>query len=83
MKTITIRDLRQRWPEAEAMLEREKELVVTRDGKPVAKLVRVAASRVRRKRFDPERHARWQRTVNGPRTVRWVDEFLLADRNAR
>lgn len=83
MKTITVRDLRQRWPEAEAMLEREKELVVTRDGKPVAKLVRFRQAEPGRKRFDPKRHARRQRVVHGPKTVRWVDEFLLADRNAR
>lgn len=65
------------------MLEREKELVITRDGKPVAKLVRFREAETRRQRFDPKRHARWQRAVNGPHTVRWVDEFLLADRNAR
>ena len=39
MKTISVRDLRQRWPEAEARLQVEKEIVITRDAKPVAKLV--------------------------------------------
>jgi antitoxin (DNA-binding transcriptional repressor) of toxin-antitoxin stability system len=43
MKTITIRDLRQRWPEAEAALQVEDEIRITRDSKSVAKLVRVAA----------------------------------------
>jgi antitoxin (DNA-binding transcriptional repressor) of toxin-antitoxin stability system len=80
MKTITVRDLRQHWPEAEKMLERERELVVTRDGKPVAKLVRFRERPARRKRFDAEQHAAWQRRVNGPGTVRWVDEFLIAER---
>src|SRR5712664_1033259 len=65
MKTITVRDLRQRWPRAEAMLEREKEITVTRDGKPVAKLVRVREVEAARKRFDPRRHARWQAKVSG------------------
>jgi antitoxin (DNA-binding transcriptional repressor) of toxin-antitoxin stability system len=83
MKTITVRDLRQRWPAAEAMLDREKELLVTRDGKPVAKLVRFREAEPRRKRFDAAEHARWQRATNRGRTVRWVDEFLLADRDAR
>jgi antitoxin (DNA-binding transcriptional repressor) of toxin-antitoxin stability system len=83
VKTITVRDLRQRWPKAESMLEREKELVVTRDGKPVAKLVRVREARAARKRFDPRAHARWQVRVSGRRTVRWVEEFLFADRQAR
>ena len=72
MKTITVRDLRQRWPRAEAMLEREKEIVVTRDGKPVAKLVRVREARAARRRFDPRGHARWQARVSGGRTVRWI-----------
>jgi antitoxin (DNA-binding transcriptional repressor) of toxin-antitoxin stability system len=31
MRTITIRDLRQRWPEAEAALQAEEEIIVTRD----------------------------------------------------
>jgi len=29
MKTISVRDLRQRWPEAEARLQVEKEIVIT------------------------------------------------------
>ena len=82
MKTITVRDLRQRWPKAEAMLEREKEITVTRDGKPVAKLVRVRQTSEARKRFDPEQHARWQAKASGRKTVRWVDAFLRADREA-
>ena len=36
MKTITIRDLRQRWPDAEAALKVEDEILITRDAKPVA-----------------------------------------------
>src|SRR5205809_19688 len=83
MKTITVRDLRQRWPRAEALLEREKEIIVTRDGKPVAKLVRVREVGAARKRFDPRGHARWQAKVSGRRTVRWVEEFLIPDRQAR
>ncbi|MGH7264481.1 MAG: type II toxin-antitoxin system Phd/YefM family antitoxin [Candidatus Rokuibacteriota bacterium] len=83
MKAITVRDLRQRWPRAEAMLEREREIVVTRDGKPVARLVRVRETGGRRKRFDARRHARWQRAANRRQPVGWVDEFLIADRQAR
>lgn len=43
--------------------------------------VRSGESQPARKRFDPEEHARWQRAVNGRRVVRWVDEFLITDRN--
>lgn len=39
MKTMSVRDIRQRWPEAESALEHEDEIIVTRDGKPVARLV--------------------------------------------
>lgn len=70
MKTITIRDLRQRWPEAEAALQIEDEILITRDSKPVAKLVRVAPEGPRRSRWNPEEHARWQRKVSGGKLSR-------------
>ncbi len=35
------------------------------------------------KRFDPDKHAAWQARVGGRRVVRWVDEFLARDREAR
>jgi antitoxin (DNA-binding transcriptional repressor) of toxin-antitoxin stability system len=65
MKTMTIRDLRQRWPEAEAALKIESEILITRDSKPVAKLVCIADSGVRRPRWDAVEHARWQKKVAG------------------
>jgi antitoxin (DNA-binding transcriptional repressor) of toxin-antitoxin stability system len=65
MKTITIRDLRQRWPEAEAALEVEEEILITRDSKPVAKLVRVSTKAGQRPRWNPQEHARWQERVSG------------------
>jgi len=82
MKTITIRDLRQRWPEAEAALQLENEILITRDSKPVAKLVRVAAEGPTRSRWDPEEHARWQREVSGGRFSR-SDPALAATRAER
>jgi antitoxin (DNA-binding transcriptional repressor) of toxin-antitoxin stability system len=83
MKTITIRDLRQRWPEAEAALQFEEEILITRDAKPVAKLVRVSPEEPRRKRWDPEQHMRWMKKVWGNKQVRLVDKYLLADRADR
>lgn len=65
MKTITIRDLRQRWPEAEAALQIENEILITRDSRPVAKLVRVAQPKVKRKRWDPEAHKKWLKKMWG------------------
>jgi antitoxin (DNA-binding transcriptional repressor) of toxin-antitoxin stability system len=82
MKTITIRDLRQRWPEAEAALEVENEILITRDSKPVAKLVRVEPEKDNRPWWDPVAHARWQRKVSGGKISR-SDEALARDRADR
>lgn len=83
MKTITIRDLRQRWPEAEAALQVEEEILITRDSKPVAKLVRVAEKISKRKRWNPEEHKKWIKKVWGNKQVRLVDKYLQADRKDR
>ncbi len=83
MKTITIRDLRQRWPEAEKSLQAENELLVTRDGEPVAKLVRVVRGKPKRKRWNPEEHMRWLKKVWSNKQVRLVDKYLRADREDR
>ncbi len=65
------------------MLETEGEILITRDAKPVARLVRFVEPRRPRKRFVPAKHAAWQARVGGKRPVRWVDEFLARDRRAR
>ena len=83
MKTISVRDLRQRWPEAEARLRIEKEIVITRDAKPVARLVRIDERPAPRKRFDPAAHARWQRRIAGGRVSRWVDRAVREAREDR
>jgi len=83
MKTITIRDLRQRWPEAEAALQMENEILITRDAKPVAKLVRVLPETPRRRRWDPNQHMRWLKKEWGHKKVHLVDKYLLADRENR
>ena len=83
MKSISVRDLRQRWPAAEALLRTEKEILITRDAKPVAKLIRVDAAPARRKRFDPVAHAKWQRRVAGGKVSRWVDHAIREEREER
>ena len=83
MKTITIRDLRQRWPETEKTLQVENELIITRDGQPVARLVRVAKPDAKRKRWNPEEHKKWIKKVWGNRQVSLVDKYLQADRADR
>lgn len=83
MKTISVRDLRHRWPEAEALLRSAREIIITRDSKPVAKLVRIEAEQKPRKRFDPVAHAKWQHKIAGDKVSRWVDEALAAAREDR
>jgi antitoxin (DNA-binding transcriptional repressor) of toxin-antitoxin stability system len=62
MATMTVRDVRLRWPEAERILAREGEIVVTRDAKPVARILPYRSPRMaRRKRFDSTQHAAWLR----------------------
>lgn len=67
MKTMTVRDVRQKWPEAERSLVIEGEIVITRDGKPVARLLPVEAEPPR-KRFDAEEHRRWMKEMWGDET---------------
>jgi antitoxin (DNA-binding transcriptional repressor) of toxin-antitoxin stability system len=89
MKSITIRDLRQRWPEAEAALRIENEILVTRDSKPVAKLVSVSSSESPRPRWDAREHARWQKKVAHGKVSRSdkalaqgrADRTFIAERN--
>ena len=83
MKTVTVRDLRQRWPETEKALQVEQEILITRDSKPVAKLVRYIEPDEPRKRFDPVTHGKWQRKMSGGKVTRWVDEGLLKERDER
>jgi len=81
---MTVRDIRLKWPEAERALAQVGEIVVTRDSKPVARILPYEErSRDRRARFDPAAHERWLarfwRTRNpGPST----DELLRDDREA-
>lgn len=80
MISMSIRDLRQRWPEAEAALQLEEEILITRDSKPVAKLVRVEQSAPKRKRWDPDEHLRWLDKVSRNRKTT-LSARLLAERD--
>lgn len=83
MKRVTVRDIRHRWPEAEKALEVEGEILVTRDSRPIARLVRITLPEDSRPRFDPMAHGRWQRKVGGGRPTRWVDGALAESRAER
>ncbi|MEO7677260.1 MAG: hypothetical protein ABIV39_10905 [Verrucomicrobiota bacterium] len=83
MKTITIRDLRQRWPETEAALKVEEEILITRDSKPVAKLVRLVQPEAKRKRWNPEEHKKWIKKIYGNKVFPSIDAQLAAARADR
>ncbi|CAN5898348.1 hypothetical protein BH11VER1_BH11VER1_41170 [soil metagenome] len=83
MKSITIRDLRHRWPQAESWLQEEGELLVTRDSKPVAKLTKVLPQETR-KRFSAKKQATWRKAVFGDAPPQsWVGEALDQSRADR
>ena len=83
MKTISIRDLRQRWPETEAALQVEDEILITRDSKPVAKLVRLVQLETKRKRWNPEEHAARIKKILGNRVFSSIDKELAEARADR
>jgi antitoxin (DNA-binding transcriptional repressor) of toxin-antitoxin stability system len=83
MKTITIRDLRQRWPDAEAALKVEDEILITRDSKPVAKLVRLIQPETQCRRWNPEAHRKWIKKVYGNKVFPSIDGELAAARADR
>jgi len=83
MKTITIRDLRQRWPETEAALQVEDEILITRDSKPVAKLVRLIQPETKRKRWNPEAHAARIKKIFGNKVFPSIDKELAEARADR
>lgn len=82
MRTMTVRDIRLKWPEAERNLRSEGEIIVTRDSKPVARLLPFVPDRVStRTHFDPDAHMRWLRRFwTGKRKPPSTDELLARDR---
>jgi antitoxin (DNA-binding transcriptional repressor) of toxin-antitoxin stability system len=80
---LSVRDLRLHWPAAERRLKREGELVVTRDGEPVAKLIAYRPEERARPKWSAQRHLAWLSRAwksddNRPST----DELLKQDRDA-
>lgn len=82
-----MRDLRLHWPDAERRLKREGELVVTRDGEPVARLIAYRAAAVTRPTWSPQQHLKWlsrtwKRESEGSSTDEpSTDELLTRDRD--
>jgi antitoxin (DNA-binding transcriptional repressor) of toxin-antitoxin stability system len=80
---MSVRDIRLKWPEAERKLATVGEIVVTRDSKPVARILPYEQRRRRvRARFDPAEHTRWlgQFWKRQPRQAS-TDDRLKAERD--
>jgi len=82
MKTISIRDLRQKWPAVERGLKASGGLLITRDSKPVARLMPLESPDAAvRERFDPAAQAAWLKKTWGRSPAQpWVDAALGNDR---
>jgi antitoxin (DNA-binding transcriptional repressor) of toxin-antitoxin stability system len=79
-RNLTVRDLRLHWPQAERRLRTEREIVVTRDGRPVAKLVAYGPMEPARDRWEPKRHLQWLRRTWKEPVAPSTDELLARDR---
>ena len=82
MTRMTVRDIRLKWPQAERALATTGEIVVTRDSKPVARILpyKPPAQRKRR-RFDPGQQMKWiRRFWHGQPAQPSTDEWLRRDR---
>jgi len=79
---MTVRDVRLKWPEAERRLATEGEIVVTRDSKPVARLLPyVPPAAGRRSRLRPAGQLRWLREFwKGKPKQPSTDALLAHDR---
>ena len=82
MNRMSVREVRLKWPEAERKLAALGEIVITRDSKPVARLLPYGAGRrASRSRFDPAAHVRWLRKFwKGRRVGISTDALLERDR---
>lgn len=82
---MSVRDVRQKWPEAERALAVEREIIITRDSRPVAKLVRYQPPRQKpRQTFDPGAHLRWLHEFwRGKPPLPLTDVELAQDRKDR
>ncbi len=83
VKTITVEHLRQNWPEVEKSLQQENEIIITRDSKPVAKLVGLVEKTSVRKRWDPEKHLARINKITGGKIFPSIDDRIAEDREDR
>jgi antitoxin (DNA-binding transcriptional repressor) of toxin-antitoxin stability system len=79
MKRMTVREIRLHWPRAEQNLQQTGEIVVTRDGNPVARIVPYSeAPHSRKPRWSAVDQKEWLRRFWKGRVVRPTTGELLA-----
>jgi len=83
MKTMSVLEIDQHWPEAEKALKTVGEILVTRDGETIGRLLPVEeVAAPPRKRFDVEEHRRWMKETWGDETFDTLTP-LMEDREDR
>ena len=82
MARFSVRDVRLHWPKAEKALRDGEEIVVTRDGRPVARLLPyIEPTAPGRRRFEAKAHLSWlSRFWKGKKVAPTTDEWLARDR---
>ena len=82
MTRMTVRDVRLHWPKAEEALQQGEEVLITRHGQPVARLLPcVPPGSRRRRRFDPRAQLAWlARTWKGETAGPSTDSWLSGNR---
>ncbi len=76
MRQVTVREIRRLLPEIEATLQAEGELILTRRGRPVARLVAVETA-------HPRRPSNADLRALMPIQQRTSEELIREDRDAR
>ena len=79
---MTVRDVRHHWPDAEKAVEFDGGVIVTRDSKPVAKIVAYDfLTSEPRQRFDKAAHlAELAKLSRGETSTPWVDDWIKQNR---
>ena len=79
MTSMTVRDVRLHWPAAEKALTEGEEILITRDSRPVARLLPLVPwAKQKRQRFDPVAHVQQMKRFWKQRPAQPSTDVLLA-----
>jgi antitoxin (DNA-binding transcriptional repressor) of toxin-antitoxin stability system len=68
MKTMSVLEIDQHWPEAREALKADSGILVTRDGKAIGRLIPIEPEEDTRPRFDPEKNRLRRKKLWGDET---------------